>query len=75
MTKTCRQEGREAFAVGKSLSDNPYVVGFTKLGSPKLSEDGIEWEQGYASVGRAASRHEIEAAATVNVSQFGKRAR
>jgi hypothetical protein len=66
-------EGKEAAKRGKVLADNPYVIGYTKLGAPKLSEEGRQWEYGFGSISRHATKKEIEAAAKVDVAQFGRK--
>lgn len=68
-------EGKQAAAQGKSLADNPYVIGHTKLGAPKLGAAGLAWEQGFASIGRRASPAEVAAAASVDVRNFRARPR
>lgn len=61
-------EGKQAAAQGKSLKDNPYFTGeFTKLGTPKLSEDGHVWCEGFTSVGRRATPKEVSDAIKLNV--------
>lgn len=67
-------EGKQAAAQGKQLSDNPYVIGHTKLGSPKLSDDGVRWENGFLSIGRRASEKEVrDANELTDVSRFRKK--
>lgn len=57
-------EGKQAAAQGKSVNDNPYFTGeFTKLGTPKLSEDGHKWREGFSSIGRRATAQEVADAA------------
>lgn len=67
------QVGRQAKLDGKAATDNPFITGYTKLGSPKLSDEGIEWEAGYNSIGRVASKAEMNEAAKVDVSRFRRR--
>lgn len=67
------QSGKQAKIEGKTLQDNPHIIGFTKLGSPKLSDEGIEWEQGFSSVGRIAGKAEVQSASQVNVSRFRRK--
>lgn len=67
-------EGRAAALSGKSLSDNPYFTGeFTKLGTPKLSEQGYEWADGFGSVFRECSTKEQADAANLDVSKFRRK--
>lgn len=67
------EAGKIAKASGKSSDENPYIVGYTKLGAPKLSEEGHDWQAGFASVGRVASKEEVEAARSVEVSRFRRK--
>lgn len=67
------EAGRKAKLEGKQASDNPFIVGYTKLGSPKLSDEGVAWEQGFASIGRVASKAEMNEAAKVDVSRFRRK--
>lgn len=67
------EAGRKAKLEGKVASDNPFIIGFTKLGSPKLSEEGIAWELGFNSIGRVASAKEMNEAAKVDVSKFRRK--
>jgi len=61
-------EGKQAAAQGKRPEDNPYFTGeFTKLGTPKLSDDGHAWREGFASVGRRATPKEVADAAAMHV--------
>ena len=67
--------GKQAFAEGKSLHDNPYTCGLTKLGNVKLTEEGIEWERGFLTAKplRQASKEELLAANRVDVSRFRRK--
>lgn len=69
------QAGMNAAKEGKKDSDNPYICGTTKLGSVKFSEGGIDWDNGFRSMqpARKASKEEIQAAASVDVSRFRKK--
>lgn len=67
------EAGKIAKAAGKTSTDNPYIVGYTKLGSPKLSEDGVEWQNGFGSVGRECSKKEMDAARELDVSRFRRK--
>jgi hypothetical protein len=67
------EAGRKARLEGKTASDNPYVIGITKLGNPKLSEAGVEWDRGFNSIGRVAGKAEVDAARTVEVSRFRRK--
>jgi hypothetical protein len=68
------EAGKQAALNGKSLSDNPHTCGFTKLGSVKLTEEGIEWQNGFNStVCRVASQKETQAARSVDVSRFKRK--
>lgn len=66
-------EGKQAASNGKTLSDNPHVIGLTKLGAPRLSEDGIEWQAGFADFPRPSTAKEIADAARMSIHQFGRR--
>lgn len=70
------QAGVEAAKQGKKASDNPYICGTTKLGNVKYAEDGIDWDNGFRSMqpARIASKIEIEAAQSVDVTRFRKKA-
>lgn len=70
---TSYEMGKAAKIAGKTANDNPYIIGYTKLGSIKLSENGISWEQGFNSIGRIASKQEIEAARKVDISRFKRK--
>lgn len=67
------EAGRAARLAGKAVTDNPHVVGHTKLGAPKLSDEGVEWERGFSSVGRVAGAAEVAAAASVDVRRFRRK--
>ncbi len=68
-------EGKLAAEQGKSSADNPYFTGeFTKLGTPKLSDAGHEWRDGFGSVGRHCTAKEIAAAADLDVARFRRKA-
>ena len=68
------EAGKRAALEGKSLQDNPHTCGFTKLGNMKLTEEGIEWENGFRSATkRIASKEEIQAAANVDISRFRRK--
>jgi hypothetical protein len=70
------EAGRKAYHSGKSVHDNPHIVGKTKLGSPKFSgEEGHEWLAGYndAKPARVAYKREIDAAASVDVKRFRRK--
>ena len=67
------EAGRIAKLEGKADTANPFIIGYTKLGSPKLSEEGVEWQSGFASVGRVASKAEMNEAAKVDVSRFRRK--
>ena len=43
------EAGKQAALSGKSLSDNPHTCGFTKLGAVKLTEEGVDWQNGFNS--------------------------
>ena len=66
--------GRTARIAGLDSSANPHIVGYTKLGSPKLSDDGIAWLSGFSSIGRVASDKEVHAARSVDVTRFRRKA-
>lgn len=68
------EAGKQAYHAGKSEDDNPHIIGKTKLGSHKFgSEEGHEWLSGFtaAKPSRVPSRKEIDAAASVDVRNFG----
>ena len=67
------QEGAEAKKNGKRYEDNPYITGYTKLGSIKLSEEGEEWLKGWNSISREATKKEIADAEDRDVSRFRKK--
>ena len=69
------EAGKQASLEGKSISDNPHTCGLTKLGSIKLTEEGIEWEAGFkaAMPARVASEAEMKAARSVDVSRFRRK--
>lgn len=67
-------EGKQAAAQGKSVDDNPYFTGeFTKLGTPRLSEDGHAWREGFGSIGRRATAKEVANAEELDVSRFRRK--
>ncbi|RPH72676.1 MAG: hypothetical protein EHM78_01895 [Myxococcaceae bacterium] len=65
--------GRMACLSGLSQSANPHVTGHTKLGAPKLSEDGVEWASGWASVPRAVSKADEAAARRYDLSPYRRK--
>lgn len=69
--------GSAAYKAGKLLSHNPYIAGTTKRGVVKFCdpEKGSDWENGWRSAApaRIASDAEVKAAASVDVSRFGRR--
>lgn len=70
------EAGRIAFTEGKNYDDNPHVIGRTKLGAIKVSEEGEEWERGRASVGKVASKKELDDAARYDLANMpAKRSR
>lgn len=74
MASKAFEQGASAAIAGLSHSDNPYVVGYTKLGNPKLSEDGVEWQTGFNyAIPRIASAKEVKAARSVDVSRFKRK--
>lgn len=76
MTTCWFHDGLDARNAGQSVNDNPHVVGYTKLGAPKLSDEGREWERGFYSVPRVATAREVAAAtALTDVGQFRSRHR
>lgn len=62
-------------AAGKTENDNPFYNGeLTKLGAKKLNEDAVEWLNGFNSRKvRYASKEEIQAANSVDVSRFRRK--
>jgi hypothetical protein len=69
------EAGRKAYHSGKSEHDNPHIIGKTKLGNPKFSDEGHDWLAGYndAKPPRVASKREKDAAASVDVSPFRRK--
>lgn len=67
------EAGKKAKLEGKMVQDNPFIVGYTKLGNPKLSDEGIAWEAGFNSIGRVASQKEMNEASKVDVSRFRRK--
>lgn len=70
------EAGRSAYHTGQGESANPYICGTTTLGNPKFSDydRGCDWHNGWlADQARTASKREIEAAQSVDVSRFRKR--
>lgn len=69
------EAGKQAFFEGKSLADNPYTNGFTKLGNIKLTEEGLEWERGFFSVkpARIPSAKEIADSCKLDISRFKRK--
>jgi hypothetical protein len=67
--------GRLAYHGGKSETDNPHIIGRTKLGNLKLSDKGHDWLSGYTSAkpARVPSRKELAAAASVDVRRFRRK--
>lgn len=67
------EAGKKAKQDGKTNLDNPHIIGYTKLGSPKLSEEGLEWQSGFASVGRICSNKEVSDSHKYDVSRFRRK--
>jgi hypothetical protein len=69
------EAGKIAQLSGKTQNDNPYLTGeFTKLGNPKMTEEGHEWINGFNSViVRKCSKEEILAADKVDISRFKRK--
>ena len=68
------EAGIEACKSGKTENDNPFIIGKTKLGNNKLSEDGIEWLNGFVSaIKRVATQKEMQVAAQYDVSRFRRK--
>lgn len=69
------EQGKQAAREGQGRSANPHIIGTTKLGAPRLSEEGVEWERGWieGQPRRLASKKEMEAAAELDVSRFRRR--
>lgn len=66
--------GQDAHRAGLARDANPHRCGTTKLGAPKLTEAGLEWDAGWVScVRRIASKEEVAAANAVNVRQFKRK--
>lgn len=72
------EEGVEARKAGVCFDALPpsYVLRVTKLGTPVPNDNGIAWQAGWVSVGRTATRLEVEAANRLtNLGQFRSRHR
>ena len=68
------EAGKKAALEGKTLADNPPTCGFTKLGNIKLTEEGVEWQNGFNStISRVASQKEMTAARSVDISKFKRK--
>lgn len=68
------QAGKVAYHAGKTENDNPYICGTTKLGNPKMTEEGYDWLAGFNSCkARKATEAEVATAATVDVSRFRRK--
>ena len=69
--------GRAAALAGQPTTSNPYLTGkTTKLGTPKMAEEGWQWLAGYNdATPRKTTKAEAEAAAALDVRQFGARRR
>jgi hypothetical protein len=67
--------GRQAYHAGKKETDNPHIIGKTKLGNLKLSDEGHDWLAGYtnAKPPRIASKAEVDAAVSVDVRRFRRK--
>lgn len=70
-------QGRAAALAGQPTASNPYLTGkTTKLGSPKMTDEGYDWLAGYNdATPRKTTKAEDEAAAALDVRQFGARRR
>jgi hypothetical protein len=72
--RTPYEVGFDDHADGKTRDQNPYWNGErTKLGAPKLSEDALEWERGWAARPRPTTQKERDEAAKVDVSRFRRK--
>ena len=67
------EEGMVARKAGAPVESNPYCIGFTKLGSMKLSYEGLEWERGFYSVQRWATKKELADAELADISKFRRK--
>jgi hypothetical protein len=67
--------GKRAFLEGKTENDNPHIIGQTKLGNNRLTEEGIDWHDGFTSAkpARVCSAAENAAAASLDVSRFRRK--
>ena len=65
--------GRLARLSGIAQNANPHVIGTTKLGAPKLNEEGVEWAQGWASVPRTVSVAEAADAQRYELHQYRRK--
>lgn len=74
--RTPYEIGFDDNADGKMLDQNPFWNGeFTKFGNRRLSEEGIEWENGFRSriPPRKCTDKEIREAAKVDVTRFRRK--
>jgi hypothetical protein len=70
---TAFEEGKVAKQTGASVESNPHCIGFTKLGAMKLSDEGLEWERGFYSVQRWATKKELADADLADISKFRRK--
>lgn len=68
-------QGKTAAREGRELSANPYITGVTTLGAPRLSEDGVEWANGWndGQPARRATKKELADAASLDIAQFRRK--
>lgn len=67
--------GRQAQRDGLTLDRNPYIIGKTKLGNNRLSEEGVEWENGFRSAmpARILSAKELADARKYDLSPYRRK--
>jgi hypothetical protein len=70
---TAFEAGKVAKQTGASVESNPHCTGFTKLGAMKLTDEGLEWERGFYSVARIATKKEIADAELMDISKFRRK--
>ena len=69
------ETGKQARLSGQTEAANPYLTGeLTKLGNPKMAEEGYDWLAGFRSLTvRTVSAKEIAEAARLDVSRFRRK--
>lgn len=69
-------QGRAAALAGQPVTNNPYLTGeTTKLGTPKMTDEGYDWLAGYKdATPRKTTKIEKEAAVALDVTRFRRKA-